>query len=747
MGNWIGKSVNRVGGRERATGALRYTGDLRLEGMLHVKLVHLDCGHAKILSIDTRQAGQMEGVRCILTAADLPQPVPRFGPVYNDRPVLAVDETNYYGEPVAAVAAEDEDTAEAAAALIQVDYEELPGVYTVEDALRPGAPLVQDPAIRPEGPFRESNILSEVHFGWGDPDEVEAEHVFEGTYTFPMIFHFPIEPFAFLAAPEKDGVAVWSPIQHPYVLQRVVATTLNLPVSQVRVIAPDPGGGFGGKGYPKFEPLAAFLALKTGRPVRLALTLEESFQAARRASCKVRVRSGFTQEGRIQFREVEANFLLGAYADIGARVVSKSSYAACGAYRVPHARIVGRGLLSHTVPSTAFRGFGIPQISWAVESQMDEAARELGIDRLEIRLRTLPQKGEVVIPGDTPADGDWSEVARKAAEAVGWGGPLEKNHGRGLAIGLKNSASASISNTIVRLHHDGSVSILTGTSDMGQGARTVLSQLAADELGLPIERVAVVMGDTSTVPFDASTSASRSTVFMGNAVVMACQKIKAELKEMAAEAFSQPGEAVTIEGGRIRAADQDLSYAELIRAYFGPVRGELIGVGTARGRYIADHPLGGKAAFWEIIAVACEVEVDQETGLYQITKMATVTDIGKALNPQQVEAQDEGAAVMGLGNTMMEHLILDDHGRILNLGALDYRIPTVKDTPLQMHSLLVENGDGPGPYGSKGTGESGILVVAPAVGSAVQEAAGVSIHDLPLTPERVWAAIQARDSG
>ena len=248
--DWIGQTVNRVGGRERVTGAQRYTGDIRLEGMLHVKLVTLDCAHARILSIDTRQASRMEGVRCVLTAADLPQPVPRFGPISNDRPVLAMEGVKFFGEPVAAVAAEDEDIAEAVAALVRVEYEELPGVYTVEAALDPTSPLVQEPGLRSKDPLRNTNILSEYHFGWGDVQQVDAEMVIENTYTFPMVSHFAIEPYTFLARPEKDGVTIWSPIQHPYVLQRVVASTLDLPVARVRVIAPDSGGGFGGKGYP-----------------------------------------------------------------------------------------------------------------------------------------------------------------------------------------------------------------------------------------------------------------------------------------------------------------------------------------------------------------------------------------------------------------------------------------------------------------------------------------------------------------
>ena len=744
---WVGRSMKRVGGVERVTGAQRYTADIRLDNILHVKLVHLNCARAKIMTIDTSAAVRVDGVRCIMTAADLPQPMPRYGPTYSDRPVLAVGETKFFGEPVAAVAAETKDAAEEAAALVHVEFEELPPVLTVDSALDPASPLVQDPAIRPKDPFANSNILKEWVFERGQPGNIPADCVIENDYTFPMVTHFAIEPHAFIAAPDPNGVVIWTSIQHPYVLQRVVASALRWPVSKVRIIALDPGGGFGGKGWPKFEPLVAFLALRTGRPVRLVLTLEETFQAVRRASARVHIKTGFARDGRIIFQDVTADFLIGAYADVGPRVVSKGSYAACGPYRTPQARIRARALLSHTTPSTAFRGFGTPQASWAVESQLNEAAEKLGIDRAEIRRRNLPAKGEAFIPNDTPADGHWIQALNKATEAIGWEKPLGKNCGRGVSLGLKSSSTASASFAIVRLHFDGSASVLSATSDMGQGARTIFSQLAADELGIEPDRIAIIMGDTSIVPFDSSTSASRSTVFMGNAIMTACEDIKTQLKKMAAEVFGVPQDAITVGGGFVRIAEKAWTYEEFLMVYYGPPRGEVIGVGSARSDYIASHPLGGKPAFWEMMCAAAEVEVDPDTGMTRIHKLALVSDVGKALNPRQVEAQDEGAAMMGLGHTLMEQLIIDEHGRILNLGALDYRIPTIQDIPLDLHSILIENGDGPGPFGAKGAGEGGTLALAAAVGAAVNEAAGVKIRDLPLTPERIWRAVEEKRSG
>jgi CO/xanthine dehydrogenase Mo-binding subunit len=744
-GTIIGRSQSRSGGVERVTGTQRYAADIHLDKVLHVKLVTLPCARAAIRHVDRSRALSLAGVRAILSAEDLPDPMPRYGPVFADRPLLATGETKFFGEPAAVVAADTIDAAIAAAALVEVLYDELPPVLTAEAALDPRSPLVQDPSLRRPGPHAQSNVLEDWTFGWGSVDGVEAECVIEHDYSFPMVTHFAIEPHAFMAAPSDQGITIWSPVQHPFVLQRVVAGALAWPLSRVRIIAPDPGGAFGGKGWPKFEPLLAYLALHTQRPVRLVLTLEESFQAARRTSAQVHARTGFDRSGKLLFQDIDANFLIGAYADIGARVVSKASYAACGPYVTPSARIRARALLSHTTPSTAFRGFGTPQASWAVESQLDEAARRLGIDRVEIRRRNLPQKHETFIPNDTPADGDWHEALTRAAAAIGWGDPLPSGRGRGISLGLKSSSTASASFAIVRIHFDGSVTVLSATSDMGQGARTVLAQIAAEALGAPIDRVAIIMGDTAVVPFDSSTSASRSTVFMGNAVLKACASLRDQLIGIAARMYNVlPGE-VAYHSGTLRLPDQIVSYVEVLQAHFGPPRGELIGVGEERNAFDPSHPLGGSPSFWEMMCAAAEVSVDVETGMVRIERLVLVNDIGKALNPAQVEAQDEGAAMMGIGHTLMEHLLLDGRGRIRNLGALDYRIPTFEDIPVRLESILIENGDGPGPFGAKGAGEGGILAIAAAIGSAVAQATGVTVRDLPLTPERIWLAMRERN--
>ena len=742
----IGASPARVGGQDRVTGSQQYVADIHLPGELHARLVTLDCARARIVSIDTSAAEQVPGVRLVMTAADLPQPVPRFGPQFEDRPVLAVGETKYHGEPVAAVAADTKDAAEEAARLVRVEHEELPAVFTIAAALDPAAPLVQDPSLRPGDPLAGTNVLREHHFGWGDVEAVEAsaDLVVEGTWTFPMVTHFAIEPHACIAAPEGDGIAVWSTIQHPNWLQRILAKVLDLPLAKVRVVAPDPGGGFGGKQHAKIEPLVAFMALRAGRPVRLVMTLEETFQAVRRNSTEIHVRSGFRADGTLVFRDIESNYLLGAYADIADRTVTKGSYAAVGPYRVPAARVVARSILSHTTPSTAFRGFGNPQPIWAVESAMDEAARALGIDPLELRLRNLARRGETIIPGDTPADGEWEQTARKAAELIGWGTPPAPGRGRGIAFGIKSGPTTGLSYSTVRLLADGSVIVYAGTSDMGQGARTVFAQIAAEELGAPPAWITVVMGDTSIVPYDQQTSASRSTVLMGNAVLAACRDVATKLRAMAARVHGLDEAEITVARGVVRLPDRELPIRDVLKAGLGRLGGELTGLGEMRKEAEPGHPLSGSAAFYEFNCTAIEAEVDEGTGDVTLTRHVSVSDVGKALNPAQVRSQDEGAAIQALGHTLMEHYIYDERGRIRNLGAIDYRIPTSMDLPLELISATVENEDGPGPYGSKGMSEGALLCVAPAVAAAVRDATGVAIRDLPLTPERVWRALQER---
>lgn len=739
----VGASPRRVGGPERVTGSQRYVADIHLPGELHVKLVTLDAPRARIHSIDTSRAEQMPGVVTVLTPDDLPQPIPRYGPQFQDRPVLAVEETKYHGEPVAAVAAETPEEAARAAAAIRVDHEILEGgVFSVAAALDPHSPLVQDPSMRTGNPLSHTNVLAEHRYEWGEIDDSTADLVIDEKYDFPMVTQFAIEPHAFMAAPDDGGIEVWSSVQHPFLLQKTMASILGMPLSRVRIHAPDPGGGFGGKQNPKYEPLVAFIALRAGRPARLILSLAETFQAVRRSSAEIRLRTGFTSDGTIVFQDFQSNFLIGAYADIADRVVGKSNYLAAGPYRVPNVRIVARGLLSHTTPSTAMRGFGTPQLGWARESNIDRAARQLGIDRLQIRLKNLARAGEEFIPNETPADGDWAQTVERAAKLIDWGAPLADGAGRGLAIGLKSGPTSGLSYSAVRLLADGSAVVYAGTSDMGQGARTIFAQIISEELGIEIDRITVTMGDTARVPYDQQTSASRSSVLMGNAIARACADIRRQIQAKVAARLGVDVSEVLVELGKVQGPEGESTIGESLAMALGPLGGEFTGLGEMRVEGDPEHPLGGRAVFFELHCAACEVNVDRETGEIEVAKYVTVGDVGRALNPRQVAGQDEGAAIMGLGHTLMERMILDETGRIINMGAVDYRILTAMDVPMEMVSDSIENADGPGPFGIKGVSEGGLLATAPAVGSAVTEAVGVVINDLPITPERIWKAIR-----
>lgn len=746
----VGEPIVRYGGRDRVSGGLRFLSDIPFPHAGHVALVTIPVGSAELISVDTGAARAIPGVIDVVSAADLPQPVPRFGPSHQDRPVLATGATRYHGEPVAAIVAETLDLAKEAVKAVKVDYRELPGVYDLDAALAPDAPIVRDECLRLDDPA-PSNVLESAHYAWGDLDsEVQrAAVVVEHTYRFPMVTHFPIEPGGTVAVPTPEGgLEVYSPVQHPYLLQRTLAQLWSIPLSKVRVLAPDPGGAFGGKQNPKYEPLIAFLAMRTNRTCRLVLSLEETFQSMRRAGCRITARTGFTATGQITFHHMECDFMIGAYADVAPRVMAKGSYVGGGPYRIPAARVNARAVMTNTTPSTAFRGFGSPQVTWATESQMDAGARALGIDGLEIRRRNLVERGEPFIKGTfaAAADGEWKQCLEKAAHLIGWDRPLAPRTGRGIAIGIKPGATTGLSQSLVRFLYDGSVIAYAGTSDMGQGARTLWQQIVSHELGAELDAVNVVSGDTSSVPFDLQTSASRSTVFMGNAVIDACKDIRHRIVDLYAETTSTPVELLGEEPGYLLTPDGRLPLIEAAQVALGSLRGEFIGQGVCRLRGVKGHPLGGHAAFYEFNCTAIEVEVDFDTGELMLTRHVTVSDVGTELNPLQVTSQDEGAAIMGLGHSQMEQLLIDDHGRIRNLGALDYRIPTFNDVPVQFITAAVENHDGPGPYGAKGISEGALLCTAGALGAAVAQAIGTTIRDLPLTPERVWQAIQDRGS-
>ena len=744
----VGRSPARSDGREKVTGAAQFATDVRLPKMAHAKAWRSPVAHARITGIDTSAAERAPGVVCVLTRDDLTDIDPYFGPAYKDQPILAIDRVRYDGEPVVGVVARTQREAEAAVALVEVDLDPLPFVTTLDAALAPGAPLVHE-RLRAAGHFSDlaglrpvpgTNICHHWEYERGTAARLlTGELVFDDTFVFPMVHHLSLEPHVVIAEVASGEITLWGATQHPFPVRKELAEIFNVPVARVRVIVPYIGGAFGNKSYTKIEPLVVALARKAGVPVRLALTAEEAFKTVRSPGARCRVRTKVDRDGVIQARHVEIHYQVGAYADVGPRVAQKAGYAAGGPYRIPDLRIDSYAVYSNTTPSVAFRGYGVPQVTWAYESQMDLIAAALGIDRVEIRRRNLVRRGDAIMPGDRPADGDYVEGLEKAAAAIGWTVPLGRDEGRGVACTIKAPLAPSVAMAVARLHVDGSISILCGTVEIGQGARTVMAQIAAEELGVPLDRVRVVPVDTQAAPYDQATSSSRSTTMVGKAVQLACSDLRRQIATIAAGLLQVDAGTVDMRDGQVRAGGRSLRLAEVVTGYYGLPGGELIGRGTVRGE--RGGLLGGIVPFWEAATSAVRVRVDRETGRIDVLDYASVADVGRAINPQQCEGQDEGAAMMGLGHTLFEEMLYED-GQLLNAGLLEYRVPTFADLPGSFRSILIENEDGTGPFGAKGIGEGGLIPTSPAVASAIWEATGARPHVLPMTPERVWRVLR-----
>lgn len=747
----VGRSVPRLDAREKVTGAARYVTDFVLPGMVHARLWRSPVPHARLLGVDATRAAAAPGVLAILTASDLPVKGLYYGPAFKDQPILAHEVIRYAGEPVVAVVADTEAHAEAALRLIDVRYEELPGVTSAEEALASGAPLIHATLDR-AGHFRDlsgltpvpgTNVCQHYHYERGDLARAfaAADLVVEDMYRYPALSHHALEPHCAVARVDGDGIAVWTGTQHPFPVRKALAEIFDLPLSHVQVIVPLIGGAFGGKCYIKIEPLAAALAARVRRPVRLALSLEESARTITRHAVTVRLRTAVRRDGTLLARECDVVLDTGAYADIGPRVATKAGYRAPGPYRIPGLRIDARCVYTNNVPAGAYRGYGVPQVTWASESQMDVIAERLGLDPLALRLKNLLKRGEEYVAGDTPMDGDLAQGLEEAARAIGWRAPLAPGRGQGIACAMKDGGGThTISTAIVRIHADGSVSLLVGSVEIGQGAWTALAQIAAETLGLPLEAIVVGAPDTSLTPYDHGTSASRSTTVMGLAVQAAAKDAREQLLDLGAGLLGADPSTLDVREGRVSHGDRALTVAEVISGHFGLVGGEVTGVGAfVPAKW--SGTLGGATVFWETGVGAAEVEVDPEIGEVKVRKYVSAADVGQAINPRECGAQDEGAALQGIGPALFEARACEG-GQLLNPGLIDYRLPAFADLPDEFGSLLIENADGPGPFGAKGVGESGTFCAAPAIGNAIARATGTRLTELPMTPERVWRALR-----
>jgi CO/xanthine dehydrogenase Mo-binding subunit len=734
----VGQSVDRIDGLDKTTGRAAYTGDLDIAGMAHAKLVTSPLPHARIESIDATEARALPGVYAVLTGAELVNMETHYGSDKKDRPIVAIDKVRFQGEPVAAVAAVDLATAERAAELVEVEYEELPVVMDVVAALEPGAE-----------PIHDTNLCHTYHYEWGDVDKAmaEADHVFEDTFLFPMVYHYAMEPHTCIASFEGDRIRTWTSAQHPFLVRAELARLFRLQLDQVQVVVPYVGGGFGSKSYTKIEPLVMALSREAGRPVRLAQSVDESMRTVRRHAARATVRTGVAHDGTFVARDCVVYVDTGGYTDNGVRVTERVGDRVPGPYHFDHLRVQTYGVFTNSTPAGSYRSIGGPQAGWAGESQVDIIAAALGMDPIDLRLKNLVRKGAEVRRGRRPLEGNLAPELVRVAEEFGWKtytpevnlGPTVKR-GIGFACGVTNSGASPTSTSLVRMHSDGSATVLIGTTEIGQGSRSVMAQIAAEELRMPMASIKVISSDTDTVPYDRSTGSSRSTTIMGTAVHDAAVDVRNQLLELAAEHFETFADQLTAENGQVSFKGESVAYGALVREMFGGSGGELMGRGTVTSK----HPSGNfrqDPVFWEVSIGAAEVEVDEATGAIRVLRYVSASDPGKAINPKQVEGQDEGAAMQAMGHTLFEEMLYED-GQLLNPNLVDYRVPIFTDLPGEFETVLIENGDGPGPYGAKGVGEGGIVAVAPAIANAVFNATGVRIKELPLTPERVWRAIQ-----
>jgi CO/xanthine dehydrogenase Mo-binding subunit len=753
----VGKPKARVDGVEKVTGKAVYTVDIELPGMAYGKILRSPYAHAKVVRVDASRAENFPGVYGVITRDDQKR-FAMFGAAYKDQTLVAVDKVRYVGDPVAAVAAVDEAASEEALGLIEVEFEELPAVTSIDEALAAGAPLVHESSAAGgdimgqhyEVPkeFVGTNLCYRFSYANGDVNAgfKKADFIFDDTFTFPRVQHFSMEPHVTVAQVDGDRIMLWAATQEPFTLREHLADIFRVSQNKVRIIVPYVGAGYGGKLSVKTEPLAAALSWKTKRPVRLAHSIEESFKTVTRHPARVRIKTGVTKEGKLVARECLIYMETGAYADAGPRVTQKAGYRCFGPYRIPNIKTEAYTVYTNTVPAGAYRGFGTLQVTWAYESQMDMIAEKLKFDPVQFRLKNLLKKGELYTPGDTPVDCDLKEGLLLAAKSISWGQKNGKaNRGKGVACCMKDGGGTyKIASAAVKMISDGSVVLLTGTVELGQGARTALSQVVAEEMGLSLEQITVAQLDTDVTPYDIATNASSSMVAMGLSVQRATRDLKRQILRFAGRLLDVKPERLTIRNGKVQGPkQQSIAYQELMMQIFGARAGEISGRGGYQDVKTKKAALGSPTTFWEVAWGAAEVEVDPDTGEIILLKYTSVADVGKAINPITCEGQDEGGVMNAIGHSLVEEMIYKD-GQLLNPNLIDYRIPTFNNLPSEFETRLLENDNGPGPFGSKGTAEGALLPVSPALGNAVYRAIGVRFYDLPLTPERVWQALRRK---
>jgi len=749
VGAQVGRSVPRLEGREKVTGRAEYTHTMRLPGMLYAKLFRSTVAHGRITSIDCSAASKLPGVLRVVTIDDVRKviPDPYYGPAFHDQPILADAKVRFVGEPVAAVLSADPHVAEAAVELISATYEELPAVYDEVQALSSKTYVHEQ--LKPAGTFadlkhlkgaKDTNVALAYRLRRGDADKAfaAAAHTFEHEFRTQKVLHLSFEPHATIADYRDTGVTLYTASQGPSFVRSEIARLLGWQENKVRVKVPFLGSGYGAKLYIKLEALALALSMIARRPVKVALTFEEMFYQITKHPCTFRIKSGVDRDGKIVARKCQVFWNGGAYADIGPRVTQKSGLTASGPYDIDNVSIDSYALYTNVTPAGALRGFGVPQLTWACESHTDMIARALNMDPVAFRKKNILREGRPHATGTIVTDAAVEKVLDRLVERMRWSQPLDRGagplrRGRGLAISMKAVITPTTSVATVNVSADGSVTLHCGTIDMGQGSDTAMAQMVGEVLNVPAESVRVVQRDTDVTPYDMGTLGSRSLFHMGHAVRLAAEEARDKLSALAREVGEPEGTNVPV--------------PTLFVKRYGMRAGNIIGTGVFTPQYTPPAPETGLSdnvtAFWMVSGTGAEVEVDTETGHVKVARLVSVVDVGKPVNPQLVDTQISGAALMQLGFTMFEEMHLDG-GQVVNASLSDYKIPGFHDVPDAMEILTVDTVQSNGPFGAKGVGEVATFGVSPAVANAIDDAVGVRLQELPLKPESVLRALRAK---
>jgi carbon-monoxide dehydrogenase large subunit len=735
----VGVAVPRGEGSGKVSGQTVYAADVKLAGLLWAKILRSPHPHARIRSIDVSKAQKLTGVRAIITGADVKGHL--IGKQIRDMPVLCWDKVRFVGDRIAAVAAETADVAEEALHLIDIDYEPLPAVFDPVEAMAPGAPKLHDDVAGYDGaPLKIlatdlHNGLTRLRWQKGDVEAGfrDADLVMEHTFHVPARHQGYLEPHAATVAIDPDGrIQVWASVKNPFNVRTQLAKCLSIAEERIRMIPVNVGGEFGGKGDGVDLPVLYFLAQKSGRPVKIVMSYAEELAASNPAHPTIiTIRSGVKRDGRIVARQIRAAHASGAYGALKSNSSLATGHYAGGQYRIPQADIEFVQIYTNTVPGGYYRSPGAVATAFAVDCHTDMLAKELGLDPAEFRLKNFIVEGEADAVGHELRHVRFSEVLQGALDAAGWKKPKKRNHGRGIAL-CGRHISGGDTGVVLSAGIDG-FSIISPSIDQGSGTHTILRQLVADQMKVPVDQVQVVVGDTDTAPRDSGMRASRMTYVAGNAIMEACEKMRVRLLDQAARMLECRAEDVEFAGGRFSLRQdpgQQLALRRVVTQATEPLQVMVY----------EDYPYPEDISY--ICAQVAEVEVDPDTGSVRVHRFVSAHDVGTIINPIAHQGQIDGATIMGIGQGIMEELVMDG-GKITNNNLGDYKMPSVKDIP-ELKTVLVKTTGGVGPLDSKPIGEFANNAPPAAIANAIADAVGVRLFELPLKAEAVYQALKRR---